>query len=143
MAIINKKVKPLKNDRDENVFIGIDLPFRKSDGNSGWFESTSTTFKAVRNNIKSLLLTEKGQRIMQPSLGLNLKKYLFEQMTDDLIISIENDIQQTFSFWLPFVLIQNIEIKTNIEDVSVSTNTISINIIFSIFYYSFIDSFYS
>ena len=72
MAIINNKVKPLKNDRDENVFIGIDLPFRKSEGNSGWFESTTTTFKAVRNNIKSLLLTEKGQRIMQPSLGLNL-----------------------------------------------------------------------
>ena len=131
MAIINKKVKPLKNDRDENVFIGKDLPFRKSDGNSGWFESTSTTFKAVRNNIKSLLLTEKGQRIMQPSLGLNLKKYLFEQMTDDLIISIENDIQQTFSFWLPFVNIIDMNIEFG-EDSEVGRNQINISLTFSI-----------
>ena len=51
MAIINNKVKPKKDDRDNNVFIGIDLPFRKSDGNEGWFKSTETTFKAVRLSL--------------------------------------------------------------------------------------------
>ena len=44
MAIINNKVKAFKDDRNENVFIGIDLPFQKSDKNDGWFKSTTTTF---------------------------------------------------------------------------------------------------
>ena len=131
MAIINKNVKPLKNDRDENIFIGIDLPFRKSDGHSGWFESTSSTFDAVRNNIRCLLLTQKGERLMQPSLGLNLKKYLFEPMTGDLINRIENDIINSFEFWLPFVNVENLEIKFG-EDSDIGRNLIDISLTFNI-----------
>ena len=131
MAIINKKVKPLANDRDENVYIGIDLPFRKSDGNEGWFASTTTTFKAVRNNVKSLLVTEKGERLMQPSMGLNLKKYLFEQLDDDLIIAIENDIYQTFKFWLPFVNIVDLQITMG-GDNDIGRNQLNISLTFSI-----------
>ena len=51
MAIINNKVKKLSNDRDENIFIGIDLPFQKSDSNEGWFKSTKTTFDAVKTKL--------------------------------------------------------------------------------------------
>ena len=131
MAIINKKVKPLANDRDENVYIGIDLPFRKSDGNEGWFASTTTTFKAVRNNVKSLLVTEKGERLMQPSMGLNLKKYLFEQLDDDLIIAIENDIYQTFKFWLPFVNIVDLQITMG-GDNDIGRNQLNISLTFSL-----------
>ena len=32
MAIKDLSKKPFIEDRDDNVFIGIDLPFRKSDG---------------------------------------------------------------------------------------------------------------
>tara|TARA_R100001443_G_scaffold56946_4_gene67857 strand:- start:865 stop:1308 length:444 start_codon:yes stop_codon:yes gene_type:complete len=131
MAIINKKTKPLKNDRDENIYIGIDLPFRKSDGNEGWFSSTTTTFSAVRNNIKSLLLTERGQRLMQPSLGLNLKRYLFEPLDADLTDKIENEIFQTFEFWLPFVNIVDLKVVPGGDD-EIGRNKIDISLTFNI-----------
>jgi len=72
MAIINNNIKQRVIDRDENIFIGIDLPFRKSEGRDGWFTSTTTTIEAVKNNIKNLLQTQKGERFMQPFLGINL-----------------------------------------------------------------------
>ena len=131
MAILNQNIKEKIVDRNENIFIGIDLPFRKSDGTQGWFESTTTTFNAVRNNIKSLLLTQKGERLMQPSLGLNLKKYLFEQINDDTIILIENDIFDAFQFWLPFVEIVDLQISPG-EDSDIGRNSIKISIQFSI-----------
>jgi len=131
MAIINEKIKPLSNDRDENIFIGIDLPFRKSSGNEGWFQSTTQTFNSVRNNIKSLLLTERGQRIMQPSLGLNLKKYLFEPINQDIVSRIESDIFETFNFWLPFVNILDLDISFN-ENYDVGRNQINISLKFNI-----------
>ena len=131
MAIINDKVKQLSNDRDENIFIGLDLPFRKSSGNEGWFKSTKTTFDSVRNNIKSILLTERGERIMQPSLGLNLKKYLFEPITEDIISVIEGEILQTFDFWLPFVNIIDLEINFN-ENYDIGRNQINISLKFNI-----------
>tara|TARA_R100000315_G_C5208932_1_gene123813 strand:- start:132 stop:578 length:447 start_codon:yes stop_codon:yes gene_type:complete len=132
MAIINNKIKPLKNDRDEKIFIGIDLPFRKSDGNEGWFASTKTTFDAVRNNVKSLLLTERGERIMQPSLGLNLKKYLFEPLDEDLRLKIESEILQTFDFWLPFVNVIDLQVTFNGDVSDIGRNKIDISLSFNI-----------
>lgn len=132
MAIINNKVKPLKDDRDENIFIGIDLPFRKSGGTDGWFASTSTTFEAVRNNVKSLLLTERGQRLMQPSLGLNLKKYLFEPLNEDLKLIIENEIFETFQFWLPFVNVVDLKIDMAGDVSDIGRNRIDISLTFNI-----------
>ena len=92
MAIRDTKIKPFIEDRDENVSIGIDLPFRKSDGPDGWFASSSTTIEAVKNNIRYLLQTEQGERYMQPNLGLGLRKYMFEQVNEDTTFKIQNDI---------------------------------------------------
>ena len=71
MAIRDITKKPFIQDRDENVFVGIDYPFHKSDGIEGWFSSTDTTIKAIKNNVKMLLSTTRGERILQPSLGTN------------------------------------------------------------------------
>ena len=51
MAIKDTTKKPFINDRDENIFIGLDLPIRRGDGVEGYFASTSTTIESVKNNI--------------------------------------------------------------------------------------------
>jgi len=96
LAVKDTSRKPYIEDNDENIFIGIDLPFRKSSGIEGWFASTSTTIEAVKNNIRNLLQTNSGERLMQPNLGINLRKYLFEQYTDDVSFSIQNEIIDLF-----------------------------------------------
>ena len=84
MAIKNPNRKPFIEDNDNNIFIGLDLPIRKSHGKQGYFASSKTTIEAVKNNIRNLLNTNQGERLYQPTLGLNLKKYLFEQINDDV-----------------------------------------------------------
>ena len=111
MAIKDTTKKPFIEDRDENVFIGIDLPFRKSEGMDGWFASTTDTISAVKNNIRNLLQTHRGERLMQPFIGMNLRTYLFEPITQDTELIIQNDIVDTFSTWLPFVEIKDIKIS--------------------------------
>ena len=118
MAILDTKNKPYIEDRDELVFIGIDLPFHKSNGVEGWFKSTTTTIKSVKNNIKNLLLTKKGERYMQPNLGLNLQRFLFEQFTVDTRDAIVDEIVDSFKFWLPFVDIVDMDIKMDEGDVN-------------------------
>ena len=132
MAIKDISKKPFIEDRDTSVFIGIDLPFRKSNGSEGWFASTTTTIEAVKNNIKNLLSTHKGERYMQPNIGLNLRKFLFEQFTDELRLQIENDILDTFNFWLPFVQVKDLQIKMSSPSDSVNTNKMIINVVFNI-----------
>ena len=91
MAILDTNVTgSFVEDRDSNVSIGIDLPFHRENGPSGWFASTKTTVEAVKNNIRNLLLTNRGERVFQPNLGLGLRQFLFEQITPDTIIAIQN-----------------------------------------------------
>ena len=131
MAIKDTSKKPFIEDRDDNVFIGIDLPFRRSDGKEGYFASTATTIEAVKNNIKNLLQTNKGERLMQPELGINLRNYMFEQITEETIINIQTDIIETFKIWLPFVEIQDIQVSANETD-AIGRNKLSVNTVFNI-----------
>tara|TARA_B100000424_G_C22862302_1_gene459476 strand:+ start:253 stop:696 length:444 start_codon:yes stop_codon:yes gene_type:complete len=131
MAIRDTSKKPYVQDRDESVFVGIDYPFHKSSGVEGWFKSTDTTIKAVKNNIKLLLLTTKGERLMQPTLGLNLRRFLFEQFTDETRIAIENDIVDTFRLFLPFVEIKDLVIEMEETD-SIGKNKLTISVLFNI-----------
>ena len=133
MAIKDLSKKPFIEDRDNNIFIGIDLPFRKSDGIEGWFASTTTTIEAVKNNIKNLLSTHKGERYMQPNIGLNLRKFLFEQFTDELRLQIENDILDTLDFWLPFIQVKNLKVEMSSATAgSVNNNKLIISVVFNI-----------
>ena len=131
MAILDTSKKPFIQDRDNNVFIGINLPFKKSEGSEGYFLSTTTTIDAVKNNVKLLLSTDKGERIFQPNLGIGLRRFLFEPITGETTIAIQNEIIETFNFWLPFISIKDIKVETTSAD-GTNPNQISINVIFNL-----------
>ena len=97
MAIIDKTKSNVVIDRDKRVSIGIDMPFRltaNTASGSGYFASTFTTIEAVKNNIRLLLDTEKGERLMQPNLGMNLKRFLFDNITQETTSDIEVEDNQ-------------------------------------------------
>jgi len=132
MAIKDTSRKPFTQDNDTNVKVGIDLPIRRDDIKAGWFASTTTTIEAVKNNIRNLLNTNQGERLMQPTLGLNLKRMLFEQINEESILGIQDSILDSFNFWLPFVQVKDIQIETSEENQFIGTNEIRVKIIFNI-----------
>jgi len=131
MAILDKSKKAFIADRDELIHIGIDLPFHKSDKSEGWFASTTTTLEAVKQNLELLLQTQKGERLMQPNLGLNLRRHLFEQYTEELRQTIQDEIVNTINVWLPFVQIVKLDVSLGGQD-EFGKNTINIRIDFNL-----------
>ena len=131
MAILDTSKKPFIQDRDNDVFIGINLPFKKSEGSEGYFLSTTTTIDDVKNNVKLLLSTDKGERIFQPNLGIGLRRFLFEPITGETTLAIQNEIVDTFNFWIPFITIKDIQVETTSAD-GTNPNQISINVIFNL-----------
>ena len=85
--------------------------------------------QSVSNN---LLNTKKGERFFQPTLGLNLQRFLFEQFTDEMRLSIQSEIVDTFKFWLPFVNVTNIEINMDDSYDAVGKNKMNIVVYFNI-----------
>ena len=132
MAIKDTSKKPYIIDNDSNIKVGLDLPIRRTNTKEGFFASTSTTIEAVKNNIRNLVQTHQGERLMQPTLGLNLRNYLFNQITEDTIFKIQNEIMDIFEFWLPFVVVRDIQVKTADNDKTIDSNKMVINIVFSI-----------
>ena len=48
---------------------------------------------------------------MQPGLGIGLRKYLFEPFSEDISFQIKNTIVESMNYWLPFVQLNNINVK--------------------------------
>tara|TARA_B100002019_G_scaffold185194_1_gene159916 strand:- start:145 stop:609 length:465 start_codon:yes stop_codon:yes gene_type:complete len=126
MAILDRRKNRLKEDTDTRVSVGIEFPFGKTTGD-GYFKSTKTTIDAVKNNIRLLLQTQRGERVFQPNLGMNLRSLIFEQLNEDITIQIENNIVDVFGKWLPFVDLRGIEVVRNDN-----LNQVNINIKFSV-----------
>ena len=127
MPILDRRKDRFVEDQDTRVSVGIDFPFGRVGNGDGYFKTTKTTVDAIKNNIKLLLQTNQGERMFQPNLGMNLRNLLFEPMTEDLTIQIENNIVDVFERWLPFVELRNIEVKRRNE-----SNQVKINIEFNI-----------
>jgi phage baseplate assembly protein W len=132
MAIKDTSRKPFIEDNDTRIKIGIDLPIRRGDEKDGWFASTDTTIEAVKNNIRNLLQTEEGERFFQPNLGIGLRKLLFENITQENLISVQDAILDKFEFWLPFVQVRDIKVFNRDNTTDVGSNEIRIKIDFNI-----------
>ena len=127
MPIIDRRKDRFVEDQDTRVSVGIDFPFGRVPNGDGYFKTTKTTIDSIKNNIKLLLQTNQGERLFQPNLGMNLRQLLFEQMTEDLQIQIENNIVDVFERWLPFVNLTNINIERK-NDVNQTNVNIEFNI---------------
>lgn len=95
-------------------YIGITLPIRL--GNTGMFEQSTELFKQVRSNFKNLILTKKGERLMQPELGTDLHRILFENITEDTIENARLTVVESVERWMPFLELVDFKIKNPVNN---------------------------
>ena len=114
MAILvgPKLVKDLPEK--DRVAIGITLPLQR--GANGFFNQSFQTIDQVKSNIKNLLLTRRGERLMHPTFGTALYESLFGQNTDDLEMQIQSSIESAIAEWMPFISIEEILVDQNNTD---------------------------
>ena len=127
MAILDRRKDRFVEDQDKRVSVGLEFPLGRVGGGDGYFKSTKTTVESIKNNIRLLLQTHRGERVFQPNLGMDLRSLIFEPLTEDITIQIENNIVDVFSRWLPFVDLRNINVNRK-DDL----NQVNINIDFNI-----------
>ena len=62
----------------------------------------------IKQNVKMVLLTHPGERIMWPEFGVGLSGYLFELQNTNVPITIKRKIQDQLSKWIPTIQLLNI-----------------------------------
>jgi len=108
MAVVLGQKKVIDTKEYEEYAIGVTLPLQI--GNTAFNQSFKTADQ-VKTNIKSLLLTKRYERVMQPLLGSGLQELLFEFNDNELADKIETTINDSLQQWLPYVSVEKIEIE--------------------------------
>lgn len=96
------RVNPL--DLQKNIAIGVALPFN----GPGVFNSTYTTKDQIKSNLINLLLTSVGERVMNPTFGCDLKKFIFEGITDLNFEILEQSLKRSISIFIPEITVTDI-----------------------------------
>ena len=109
---LNKKIV-IDTEEFNNFAVGITLPIQR--GNDGYFAQSFRTFDQVRSNLKNLLLTKKGERILQPEFGSGLHDLLFQPATEKFEEDLETTINEAVAKWLPYVIVEDINIDISKE----------------------------
>tara|TARA_R110000824_G_scaffold199827_1_gene383818 strand:+ start:23 stop:391 length:369 start_codon:yes stop_codon:yes gene_type:complete len=106
--------------------ISVKLPLRQSsiDG----FVMNKSIISVIRQNLKMLVLTIPGERVMEPNYGVGLKRYLFENFSSTTSARISNNIREQVKVYMPAVKISNIIANTDSQD----ANTLLVVIKYSV-----------
>jgi phage baseplate assembly protein W len=70
------------------------------------------TFRQVaRQNLKMLVLTSPGERIMIPDFGVGIRQYLFENATDEAFFTLKNRIFEQARKYVPYITINSVRFQ--------------------------------
>jgi phage baseplate assembly protein W len=83
------------------------LPLLQSE-EDGVYNLNKTILDTARQNLKMLLLTSPGERIMDKNFGVGLKNYIFSQDIRELRSSIESNVLNQVSKYLSYITINEI-----------------------------------
>ena len=118
-------------DLSENDYKILGIGINKSSDRGGIFAVNYTTLTQAKDNLKNLILTRKGERIMNPTFGCDIYNVLFEQLDGQLIENkIESTILDAVSNWLPYLNID--EIIFDYDDNDIDNNRINLEVKFSL-----------
>jgi len=76
--------------------------------------------EAVKQSIKNLVLTDPGERLMQPFIGGGIRALLFENITPAVLNLIENQVKSTINTYEPRADIINVTASSKYDDNTVN-----------------------
>jgi phage baseplate assembly protein W len=99
----------------------------------GKYALNKTLKEVVAQNLKNLILTIPGERIMDPDFGVGLKTFLFRENAGLLYGEIRAKLNTQVARYMPFVEIEDVEFISSEEDpFNVSANVLFINITYHV-----------
>ncbi|MEK9767336.1 MAG: GPW/gp25 family protein [Betaproteobacteria bacterium] len=93
---------------------GILLPIAR--GPIGYFNSSTDTLQQIKANFINLILTKKGERVMEPTFGCDLQKFVFEPIDGDAESKTYEAVQEAVTRWMPFLKVIDFELLSDNPD---------------------------
>ena len=82
---------------------------------------------AVRDSIRNLVLTDRGERLFQPDIGCDIRGSLFENIDQNTVLILKENIKSTIRQYEPRCIVKDIVVNANID-----RHEVFVKIIFSV-----------
>jgi len=105
------KLKNISEVQEQKV-IGLSLPI----GKDNKLFSKSSSNELLIGQIKQLLFTSPGERVMLPRFGIDLNAYLFEQLTPELVDKIKETISDQVQSYVENCKILSLTVKESLNE---------------------------
>jgi len=97
-----------------NILVGPILPKDAGFPNTNnWNFNTSTDINILESSLKMLLLTAKGERVMLPDYGTNLRQIIFQQNVQGIESLAQQEVVDAITKWEPRVQLISINVSHN------------------------------
>lgn len=109
---------PTPKTETQEIYADFPMSFEVSPLNGDLLRKTNE--EAVKESIRNLIMTSRGERLFQPDIGSDIRYMLFEQNTPDNLIIIKEKIKDTINSHEPRVNIQDVVVNSEMDSHSVS-----------------------
>lgn len=96
------------------------------------FTNNQTVIEVVQQNLKMLLLTSPGERIMDPNFGVGMRRFLFEQNNGQTHSQIKTKIKRQVSEYMSYIEIEDVIFAHEANNSMIKSNGLLITIKFFI-----------
>jgi uncharacterized protein len=90
-----------------------------------WNFNLGSNLEILKSSIKMLLITTKGERIMQPTYGTFLRRIIFSPNTDSVYANIQQEITDALTQFEPRASLQDFTVQSSNRSVTVNANFLS------------------
>ena len=109
------------------------------DPSDGYYEMNKTVVDAIRQNVKNLVMTIPGERIMDPEYGVGLSRYLFETVDSGIESLITSEIEYQMRNYLPQVALKNVSVSTSQRNEDIYDHSLIVKITYYIPSFGIVD----
>lgn len=85
------------------------------------FALNKTVLDSIKQNVKMVVLTSPGERVMDPAFGVGVRRYLFENANANTYGELRSTIISQLNKYMPFVNVVDIDFITDQANVSSGT----------------------
>ena len=71
--------------------------------------------QAIKRSVKNIILTNKYERPFNPDFGCNLRGFLFENITEPLLVIIKDRVAMAIEKYEPRVSVEDVVVKNDID----------------------------
>ena len=102
-----------KSKRSNRIYADLNLSFTKNPAT----KDVARLFdvQAIKRSVKNIILTNKYERPFDSDFGCNLRGFLFENITEPLLVIIKDRVAMAIEKYEPRVSVEDVVVREDID----------------------------